>query len=266
MQPAIPSSRPLKLQQHSRSRCDARDISNKNRLQGLNRRAWLSYVGGDGTPIEEHSMRFIKATPIIAILALAACGDDQTAQTETAPPPATETPAAPVTGEATQADTDVQAASPTTPDTDATAAAPADTAPAAAIDSPTGLPQTTLAPPPTPSSSFGGADSMAPPEVGAAGAVLADAPFDAGTYSVGDLTLELSETGNFTLTRGDSGETVSGDFRVYGDMMTFSNVGADVPPGMFPMTCRIQPADGGFSLTADGPSCDLLDGQTFVRG
>jgi len=208
-------------------------------------------------------MRLIKATPIIAILALAACDDPQTAQTETAPPPATETPAAPVTGEAPRADADVQAASPTTPDTDMTAAAPTDAAP---LDSPTGLPQTTLAPPPTPSSSFAGTDAMAPPEAGAAGAVLADAPFGAGVYSVGELTLELSEQGQFSLIQGDTGETVTGDFRVYGDMMTFSNVGADVPPGVFPMTCRIQPAAEGFHLTADGPSCNLFDGRTFVRG
>jgi|GEM_PF-1027635 len=218
-------------------------------------------------------MRFIKAMPILAILALAACGDDQQAaqtepaQTETAPAPATGTPEAPVTGEAPRADADAQAAAPTTPGTapDTVAAAPADTAPTAPLDSPTGLPQTTLAPPPTPSSSFAGTDAMAPPEAGAAGAVLADAPFDAGTYIVGDLTLELTANGDFTLVRGDTGETVSGDFRVYGDMMTFSNVGPDVPPGIFPMTCRIQPAAEGFQLTADGPSCSLFDGQTFVR-
>jgi hypothetical protein len=223
--------------------------------------------GAPGRAKKEQSMRFIKAMPILAILALAACGDDpQTAQTEPAPPPATGTPEAPVTGEAPRADTDLAAASPTTPDTDTTAAAPAETAPAAPLDSPTGLPQTTLAPPPTPSSSFAGTGAMTPPEAGAAGAVLADAPFDAGTYRVGDLTLDLTEGGDFTLVRGDTGETVTGDFRVYGDMMTFSNVGPDVPPGIFPMTCRIQPAAEGFQLTADGPSCSLFDGQTFVRG
>ena len=231
-------------------------------------------------------MRFFKAMPIIAILALAACDDPQTA--ETAPPPATGTPEAPVTGDAPRNETDLQAASPTTPDTapdqmavapadaapDGSApvdaapvdAAPADAAPAAPLDSPTGLPQSTLPPPPTPSSSFSGTESMAPPDPGAAGAVLADAPFEAGTYSVGDLTLELSEEGDFTFTRGDTGETVSGDFRVYGDMMTFSNVGPDVASGLFPMTCRVQRSAEGFQLTADGPSCDLFDGQTFERG
>jgi hypothetical protein len=210
-------------------------------------------------------MRFIKAMPVVAILALAACDDPQTAQTETAPPPTTETPAAPVTGEAQRPDADPQASSPTTADT---AAAPVatDQPQTLTTDSAIGVPQTTLAPPPTPSSTFAGADAMPPPEAGAAGAVLADAPFDAGGYSVGDLRLELSADGDFTFTRNDTGETVTGEFRVYGDMMTFSNVGTDVAPGIFPMTCRVEPAPQGFQLMADGPSCSLFDGQTFVRG
>ncbi len=213
-------------------------------------------------------MRFIKAMPIIALLALAACDDPQTAQTESAPPPATGTPEAPVTGEVPRKETDLQTASPTMPDTapDQMATASSDAAPAAPLDSPTGLPQSTLPPPPTPSSSFSGTESMAPPDPGATAAVLADAPFEAGIYSVGDLTLDLSEEGSFTFTRGETGETVTGDFRVYGDMMTFSNVGPDVASGVFPMTCRVQRSAEGFQLTADGPSCDLFDGQTFVRG
>jgi len=210
-------------------------------------------------------MRFIKAMPVVAVLALAACDDPQTAQTETGPPPATEMPAAPVTGEAPRQDTDLQAASPATPDTtaDPVATGQAQTIP---TDSTIGVPQTTLAPPPTPSSSFAGTDSMPPPDAAATGSVLADAPFEAGAYKVGDLRLELSADGDFSFTRSDTGETVTGDFRVYGDMMTFSNVGTDVAPGMFPMTCRVAPAPQGFQLTADGPSCSLFDGQTFIRG
>lgn len=214
-------------------------------------------------------MRFIKAMPVIATIALAACDDQQTAQTEPAPPPASETPAAPVTGEAPRQDTDLQAASPTTPDTAAPDTAATEQAQAPAQPSPEstmGVPQTTLAPPPTPSSTFDGTDALPPPDASAAGAVLADAPFDAGTYSVGDLKLELSADGDFTLVKEDTGETVSGDFRVYGDMMTFSNVGVDVAPGVFPMTCRVERAPEGFQLTADGPSCAMFDGQTFVRG
>lgn len=214
-------------------------------------------------------MRFIKAMPVIAIFALAACDDQQTAQTEPAPPPATETPAAPVTGEAPRQDTDLQAASPMTADTDTAATEQQAQAQAPAqpgADSTMGVPQTTLAPPPTPSSTFAGADALPPLDAEAPGAVLADAPFRAGTYSVGDLKLELSADGDFTLIREDTGETVSGDFRVYGDMMTFSNVGVDVAPGVFPMTCRVEGAPEGFQLTADGPSCALFDGQTFVRG
>lgn len=198
-------------------------------------------------------MRLVKAFPVIAIVALVACEDQQTAQTQPAPPPAADTPAAPVTGEAARQDTELQAARPSAPDPDA-------------VDPAAGLPQTALAPPPTPSSTFAGADALPPPDVSATGAVLADAPFDAGTYHVGDLTLDLSPDGDFTLTRSDTGETVSGDFRVYGDMMTFSNVGLNVAPGYFPMTCRVAAAPGGFRLSADGPSCALFDGQTFVRG
>jgi len=219
-------------------------------------------------------MRSINAMPVIilaATLALAACDDQQATQTESAPPPATDTTAAPVTGEAPRQETDLATASPATPDSSAQGSTAQD-APAAneqarvPMDSGIGLPQSNLAPPPTPSSSFAGPEAMSPPDSGAAGAVLADAPFEAGTYTVDDLSLELTEEGDFTFVRSDTGETVSGDFRVYGDMMTFSNVGADTAPGMFPMTCRVQPSEGGFQLTADGPSCELFDGRTFVRG
>ncbi len=213
-------------------------------------------------------MRFMKVTPLVAILALAACEDQQTAQAPDAPPPAAETPATPPaeTPPPPTAQAPVQegtnAAAPTGPDT--TAEAPASPAPAAG---PTATaPMSTIEPPPPPSSQFAtGTAPMAGADVGDTAAILADAPFEAGLYRVGELTLDLSEEGEFTFTRGDSGETVSGDYRVYGDMMTFSNVAADAAPGMFPMTCRIEPAEDGFSLTADGPSCDVFDGQTFAR-
>lgn len=95
--------------------------------------------------------------------------------------------------------------------------------------------------------------------------VFADAPFEAGVYRAENVVLTLEPDGDFTLEFTGEGRSFSGEARVYGDMMTLSNV--DAPPGSggFPMTCRIAPAPAeGFSLVADGASCALLDGAVFT--
>lgn len=100
--------------------------------------------------------------------------------------------------------------------------------------------------------------------------VFADAPFEpgvyeAGVYEAGDVMLTLEPDGDFTLELAGEGRSFAGEARVYGDMMTLSNV--DAPPGSggFPMTCRIAPAPAeGFALVADGTSCALLDGVVFT--
>ncbi|MCG6123078.1 MAG: hypothetical protein MEP57_10395, partial [Microvirga sp.] len=81
----------------------------------------------------------------------------------------------------------------------------------------------------------------------------------------GDIELSLDSDGDFTLVLDDDGDRYTGQARVYGDMMTLSNV--DAPPGEsgFPMTCRIAAApSNGFALHADGTSCALLDGAIFT--
>lgn len=95
--------------------------------------------------------------------------------------------------------------------------------------------------------------------------VFADAPFEPGVYEAGDVMLTLEPDGDFTLELAGEGRSFAGEARVYGDMMTLSNV--DAPPGSggFPMTCRIAPAPAeGFALVADGTSCALLNGVVFT--
>lgn len=209
-------------------------------------------------------MRVIKAAPLVAILAgtlaLAGCGEEQTAETAPPPPAAEAPPAQQPVAEEPVAEQPVA-------EQPVAEAAPAGDAPMQQTSQiAPGVPQTTLAPPPPPSAIFeAGPDAIAPPDPGPVGALLADAPFRPGVYSDAEFTLELTETGDFTLTRADTGESASGDFRVYGDMMTFSNVGVEAA-GVFPMTCRVGPAQGGFQLQADGPSCGMLDGRVFTGG
>ncbi|TVR07200.1 MAG: hypothetical protein EA385_13545 [Salinarimonadaceae bacterium] len=118
---------------------------------------------------------------------------------------------------------------------------------------------------PVPSSVFDeGVDALG--EIDLSGsAVFADAPFEPGTFEAEDVKLTLDPSGEFTLELAGVGERYTGQARVYGDMMTLSNV--DAPPGEngFPMTCRIaQASSSGFELHADGTSCALLDGFIFT--
>lgn len=188
-------------------------------------------------------MRILKVTPVVAILALAACGDQQTAETEEpAPPPVAEAPA----NEAPAAE------------------APAETMPEAPEGMPDDLPRTTEAPP-APSAVFeDGVDALGDID-DSVHSVFADAPFGAGDFRADGFRLSITEEGDFTLEIESGERTLSGDLRVYGDMFTMSNIDQDTDPGEFPMTCLVSSAPDGFELTADGPSCDMFDGLVFAR-
>lgn len=119
---------------------------------------------------------------------------------------------------------------------------------------------------PMPSSVFEeGVEALGEVDAPASG-VFADAPFEPGVYEAEDVVLTLEPEGAFTLelTSGEGGR-FAGEARVYGDMMTLSNVDGRPGRGGFPMTCRIAPAPAeGFALAADGASCSLLDGSVFT--
>lgn len=149
-------------------------------------------------------------------------------------------------------------------------------APAGAADAPPAMgtgefaaaqPGTGLAPPPVPSAAFEeGVAAFGDVDASAAGGVFADAPFGPGAYEAEGVVLELAPDGAFTLEVAETGATFSGDARVYGDMLTLSNVAGAPGEGGFPMTCRILPApETGFAVAADGGSCALLDGASFRR-
>lgn len=188
-------------------------------------------------------MRILKVTPVVAILALAACGDQQTAETEEpAPPPVAEAPA----NEAPAAE------------------APAETMPEPPEGMPDDLPRTADAPP-APSAVFEeGVDALGDIDE-SVHSVFADAPFGAGDYRAEGFHLSITEEGDFTLEIESGERTLSGDLRVYGDMFTMSNIDQATDPGEFPMTCLVTAAPDGFELAADGPSCDMFDGLVFAR-
>ncbi|MCC5979142.1 MAG: hypothetical protein JJU21_13850 [Salinarimonas sp.] len=203
-------------------------------------------------------MRFLKVTPVIAILALAACGDQQTAETEEpAPPPVAEAPADEVpAGEAPAGEAPADDA--------AVADAPADAMPEPPEGMPEDLPRTADAPP-APSSVFEeGVDALGDIDE-TVHSVFADAPFGAGDYRAEGFTLSINEDGDFTLEIEADERTLTGDLRVYGDMFTMSNIDQATDPGEFPMTCLVTSAPDGFELAADGPSCGMFDGLIFAR-
>lgn len=186
------------------------------------------------------NLRLLTLFPAVAVLGLAACGEDQVAQEpDPAPPPAAEAPA---------------------PDTEAAEV------PAADMPTATGeeLPRAQSAPP-TPSAIFEeGADALGDIDE-TIHSVFADAPFDAGRFETQGYRLDVDEEGDFRLEMLESDRVLHGDLRVYGDMFTMSNITEDTDPGEFPMTCRVVAAPEGFELAADGPSCTLFDGLVFAR-
>ena len=193
-------------------------------------------------------MRILKVMPVIAILALAACGDQQTTETEEAAPPSTaEAPAreAPVEGAPM-------------------AEGPAEAMPGSPSGMATDLPRTADAPP-APSAVFeAGVDALGDIDE-TVHSVFADAPFGAGDYHADGMHLSISEDGDFTLAIETDGRILNGDLRVYGDMFTMSNIAEETEPGEFPMTCLVAAAPEGFELAADGPSCAMFDGVVFAR-
>ncbi len=193
------------------------------------------------------NLRLLTFLPAVAILGLAACGEEQTAQEpDQAPPPAAEAPA-----------TETEAAQAPAPET----SAPSEQAPASMTED---LPRAQSAPP-APSAIFEeGADALGDIDE-TIHSVFADAPFDAGRFEAEGFRLDIDEEGDFRLEMLENERVLHGDLRVYGDMFTMSNISEDTDPGEFPMTCRVVAAPEGFELAADGPSCNLFDGLVFAR-
>ena len=197
-------------------------------------------------------MRFKTVTSAVAIsaaLALAACGQDQTAeappadqqgqvaQTQPAPPPpGADAPPATAGAPATETEGQVTVVEPAQP-------APqqdqmAQTAPGAAPGAPGTADQT----------------GALPSDVGE--------EIQPGRYQSGDLALELTPDGSFMM-MGADGQQVTGQYNLFGDTLTLTNVQNAPPNAPFPMTCTVEPEGEGFRVIADAQSCAMLDGQVF---
>ena len=236
-------------------------------------------------------MRFAKLTPIVAILALAACDN----ATETAETPVIEDEAV-VTEQAEPVETELEqetaelgneleqgaeeigretAELGNEIDAGATAAGneieqetaaldPAD--PNVTVVTPEGgeEAEVTVVTPETGSqtaTNSTGTMSAAGDATGSISATTA-AMVEPGTYASDSLSLELAEAGTFTLT-GAGGDEVTGDWRVFGDTLTLSNAEGATGDASFPMTCTIAEEGEGFRISAQTSSCEMLDGQVF---
>lgn len=214
-------------------------------------------------------MRFAKLTPIVAILALAACDNagDTTAEapavqddtaivqqdTTTGTPvveddvavvdPQGTAPAggAPAGGEQTAQTTTLEPNAGTTGETDVT------------VITPEGQSQTTAQAP----SALGETEAT-----GALGGAATAEMVEPGTYVSDQLSLELADEGTFVLTGAGGGE-VTGDWRIFGDTLTLSNAEGATGDATFPMTCTIAEEGQGFRVSAGTSSCEMLDGQIF---
>lgn len=214
-------------------------------------------------------MRLRMLTPAVAILALAACGEDnQTAQrTTTADAPA-------VTAPTTATPPPATAAAPTPGSPTTTAEAPPTAAPPASVGAPASVPPATTATNTAPiSGDTGGTVAAAPPvtppggpgeTTGALTTPAATDPIRAGTYQ-GErgVRLDLRNGGQFALTRSEGGQQVEGSYRIENGVLILAEGRGDTGGVQFPMRCRVERTDDGFRLVADGQSCQPLENMMF---
>jgi hypothetical protein len=180
-------------------------------------------------------MRMRALLPAFAVLVLAACGEQQTAQAPADPPtaPPRETAAAPPAP-----------ATPSPPS--ATAAAPA----------PAATPSTTGAVSPAPPA--GTSQTAAAP--GAAGLQ----PFQGRAYAAGPLSLQLNADNTFVMSEIDGSRKVQGRYAFRDGELTLSDPSGDIGPAQFPMRCRFEGQGGTeFRLVDTSGSCARFKDLTF---
>ncbi|WP_372426894.1 hypothetical protein [Salinarimonas chemoclinalis] len=223
------------------------------------------------------TMNFAKLTPIVAILALAACDNEPTTaeapvivEEETAiveqQAPAVEQESAAVDPLATQPGTDVTAIEPRAGTAAGTDTAATEIEPIVegggeaevTVITPDAGSQTTAQATGTGTELGAGTTTESTGAISATTATM----IDPGTYTSDQLSLELAEGGTFTLT-GPDGNAVEGDWRVFDDTLTLTNVEGVTGDASFPMTCTIDEEGEGFRISAQTSSCEMLDGQVF---
>jgi hypothetical protein len=180
----------------------------------------------------------MSARPLVlyaAILALAACGEDQTAQTPT-------TPASPPAAETAQAQPPAAPVSPAPAPATGTGATntPGETTGTTATAPPTGNPQT------------------------AATTATSLEPFQGRTYAAGPVTIQLNPDNTFVMQEAGSARKVEGRYAYQDGIVTFSDATGDVGTAQFPMRCRFQTEGAGSFRLADADgACTQFKDLTF---
>ncbi len=167
--------------------------------------------------------------PVVAVLVLAACGEDQTTQAPTAPAPApgAETAQAPSQPPAPTTAIGSDAVS-TSGEVTRTATPPA------------GNPQT------------------------AAAAMTSLEPFQAQTYGAGPMTIQLNRDNTFVMRQTGTSRKVEGRYTYQDGIVTFSEATGDIGAAQFPMRCRFE--TGGpsqFRLVDTDGACPQFKDLTF---
>ena len=196
-------------------------------------------------------MRFVTLTPILAVLALAACGDDQ------------QTAQAPSENSSVTSSNSGSAAPPvsTGQNTVATTTAPSTAAPAMDPDAATA----TAAPPASSTAAAPPATTPAPAE-DSTGAVTATAAIEPGTYESDRFNLRLENGGTFTMREKTGNGDITGRYALSGNVLTFQDAKGDTGSTTFPIRCRIEPEGSGFRLADQDGACAGLKDATFKRG
>jgi hypothetical protein len=170
-------------------------------------------------------MRARLYVPLVAALALSACGADQAAQAPTQPTP----PAAGQSGSSTTA------FGPTAPGetTGTVGGAPSTAAPA----------------------------NTAALSAGAAPATLQ--PFQGRTFSAGPISVQLNSDNTFVMGEVEGSRRVEGRYTYQDGVVIFSDPKGDIGPAQFPMRCRVQGTASEFRLAEAGGTCTRFQDLTF---
>jgi hypothetical protein len=176
--------------------------------------------------------------PFAAVLALAACGEEQTAE-------APATPAAPTAVETAETPASPGAST-------ATAPAPSTTAGTDAADNAVETTGTATTAPPTGST-----------QTAATSATSLDS-FQGRTYSAGPVSLQLNPDNTFVMNEVEGNQKVEGRYSYENGMLTFSEPAGDVGTAKFPMRCRFETSGASdFRLGDTDGACTRFKDLTF---
>lgn len=180
--------------------------------------------------------------PFAVILALAACGEEQTAEAPATPTPPTSTETAQAPPASTPAAPPASTSSTTAAGTDSSAA------PSGTTGETTG---TTTAPP---------ADST---QTAATSAASLE-PFQGKTYAAGPMTIQLNPDNTFVMNEADGSHKVEGRYAFQDGVVTFSDPQGDVGEAQFPMRCRFEASGTSeFRLSDVDGACTRFKDLTF---